>query len=53
MAEVVAQHPVVSGVPAVEGLTAFEQMLQAGEGDRPPSLFQELLEGELAHGKRS
>jgi hypothetical protein len=51
MAEAAARYPVPGGVPAVEGLTAVEQVLLAGEGDRPVRVFEELLDIELAHGK--
>jgi hypothetical protein len=51
MAEFAARFPVARGVPAVPGMSAVEQMLAAGEGGRPASVFTELLEGELAAGK--
>jgi hypothetical protein len=51
LAEFAARFPVARGVPAVPGMTAAEQMFAAGEGGRPPSVFTELLEGELAAGK--
>jgi hypothetical protein len=51
MSEFAAKYPVARGVPAVEGLTAVEQVLLAGEGGRPRTVFTELLEGELAAGK--
>jgi hypothetical protein len=48
-AEWVARYLVARGVPAVEGLTAAEQMFAAGEGDRPKSVTEQLLDAELAH----
>jgi len=50
-AEWAAKFPVARGVPAVPGMTAVEQMLAAGEGDRPRTVFTELLDAELAGGK--
>jgi hypothetical protein len=40
------------GLPAVEGMTALEQMLLAGEADREPSVRTQLLDEELARGRR-
>jgi N-dimethylarginine dimethylaminohydrolase len=52
MAEFAARYAVAPrGVPAVEGLSAVEQVLLAGEGDRPRTVFTELLDAELAGGK--
>jgi hypothetical protein len=50
-AEWAARHPVPRGLPAQPGMTAAEVMFAAGEGDRRPSVFVELLDDELAAGK--
>jgi hypothetical protein len=50
-AEWAAQHPVPPGIPAVPGMSAVEVMFAADAGERAPSVFEELLDQELAHGK--
>jgi hypothetical protein len=50
-AEWAAKFPVPRGIPAVEGMSAVEQMLAAGADEREPTVFEQLLDGELAHGK--
>jgi hypothetical protein len=50
-AEFAARYPVARGVPAVEGLTAVEQVLLSGGDVRPRTVFEDLLDGELAAGK--
>ena len=51
-AEWAARYSVVpAGIPAVEGLSAVEQMFAAGAGDRPKSVREQLLDEELARGK--
>ena len=50
-AEWAARYPVPRGVPAVEGMDACAQMFAEGEADRPPSLFEQLMDAELAAGK--
>jgi hypothetical protein len=51
MAELAARYAPPAGVPAVPGLSAVEQVLLAGEGDRPRSVTEELLDAELARGR--
>ena len=51
-AEWAAKFPVPKGVPAVPGLSAVEVMFAAGEGDRPKSVREQLLDAELAKGVR-
>ena len=48
-AEWAARYPVPAGIPAVQGLSAAEQVLLAGEGVRAKSVTEELLDAELAH----
>jgi hypothetical protein len=51
MARWAARFPVPAGVPAVEGLSAVEQVMLAGEGVGPQTVFTELLDDELRHVK--
>lgn len=51
MAELAARYAPPAGVPAVPGLSAVEQVLLAGEGDRAKSVREQLLDAELAHVK--
>jgi hypothetical protein len=53
-AEAAARRPpILRGVPAIEGATAFESLLAVDADDREPSVYQRLLDEELARGKRS
>lgn len=53
MAEWVAAHPVHPGIPAPEpGMSAVEVMLSVDADDHPPSVYQELLDAQLAAGRR-
>ena len=39
------------GVPVVPGATPVESLYAADAGSRPPSVREQLLDAELAHGK--
>ena len=53
MAEFAARHPVPRGIAAQPGMTAVEVMFAADADEREPSVFTQLLDAELAHGKMS
>jgi hypothetical protein len=46
-----AAVPVLRGVPSHPDLGPIEAMLAADEANRPKSVFEKLLDAELAHGK--
>jgi hypothetical protein len=50
-AKTIAAAVVPRGVPAIPGMSAFEQMLLADEADRPKSVYQELLDDALRRGR--
>ena len=41
-----------AGLPAIEGMSAFETMLAADEDDREPSVHEQLLQGEFATSRQ-
>jgi hypothetical protein len=51
MIEAATRFPVPRGVPSHPELGPIEAMLLADEASRPRSLYEQLLDEELAHGK--
>ena len=51
MAEFAARYPVPRGIPAQPGMSAVEVMFAADAHERVPTVFGDLLDRELAHGK--
>jgi hypothetical protein len=51
MAEFAARYPVARGIPANPNMTAVEQVLASGGDERPRTVYEELLDAELAGGK--
>ena len=41
-----------TGLPSIEGMSAFETMLAADEDDREPSVHEQLLQGEFARSRQ-
>jgi hypothetical protein len=51
LAEFAARYPVARGIPANPNMTAVEQVLASGGDERPRTVYEELLDAELAGGK--